>query len=225
MDQIQTAIDFIKRLEPDLQGFVRFVTETVVPGGGREIGALAVRNFLKIFDRCCRVYEERRGRGLTAEELNRIPIDAGVEFLRVASFVSEDEMQQVWASLLSSFAEDPGRYAKVKFISILHNLDGLDTVVFKRIYEASIPEPSDQYATSLVTEDLPVAAHFRHGIENPRAAERRDPSPAVQVSLENLERLSLIRPDLVWTGPAYSAVFRTRLGSEFAKAVLVEEPT
>jgi hypothetical protein len=222
MEQLHALSEFFEQFEPDIQRVTAFIAGSIVTGGCKEIGSIAAKNFSRILSKYRDTFRTRNGRDLVDDDLGAIPISVRAEFFRVASLVSEDEIQEAWALLLSSFTEDPSRYAKVKFISILHNMDGLDTVVFKRVYECMIPEPSVQYQTSILTRDLPLAAHCGDGIENQGTPERVDPSPAVQVSLENLERLSLIKPDLMWTGPNYSAVFRTRLGSEFAKALLGE---
>lgn len=225
MEPFHTAIELISQLEPEAQHVAAFIAGSIATGGCKEIGALAARNFSTIFSRHCSIFKRRNGRDFADEDLAAIPIDIRAEIFRVASFASDEEMQEIWAALLCSFAEDPSRYAKIKFISMLHEMDSLDALVFRRVYEICIPDGSAVYETNVFTKDLPVAAHSGHDTENKATAERMDPSPAVQVSLENLERLSLIRSALMWKGPAYSVVFRTRLGTELAKALLVEEQT
>ena len=96
MDQIQTAIEFIQNLGPSLHGFGALVFNElktdVLVGAGKEIGAMSVRNLSKIFGRSREIHREEAGRDFTPEELNQVPIDVGSEFLRVAKFVSDEEI-------------------------------------------------------------------------------------------------------------------------------------
>jgi hypothetical protein len=223
MDQIQTAFDLLVRVVPDVHDFVEFGAASIVAGGGKEIGAIATRNLLRICGRSRDIRKEEAGRDITMEELKAVPLNVVAEFFRVASFVSDEEAQNQWAYLLCSFVEDPRRYAKVKFVSILNDLDGLDALVIKRIYALSAADPNAQFETNILTGELPTSAHFTDSTQLENSLPDLMPSPAVQISLENLERLSLIRSALFWTGPSYSAVFRTRLGIEFARSLHIGE--
>jgi hypothetical protein len=223
MDQIQTAFDLLWRVVPDVHDFLEFGATSIVAGGGKEIGAIATRNLLRICGRSRDIRKEDTGRDITMEELNAVPLDVVTEFFRVSSFVSDKKAQSQWAHLLCSFVEDPQRYAKVKFISMLKDLDGLDALVLKRIYALSAADPNTQFDASILTGELPAAAHFADSAQLENSVPALMPLPAVQISLENLERLSLIRSDSFWTGPSYSGVFRTRLGIEFARSLRIGE--
>jgi hypothetical protein len=223
MNQIQTVFDLLLRVVPDVHDFVEFGATSIVAGGGKEIGAIATRNLLRICGRSRDIRKEETGRDITMEELKAVPLNVVAEFFRVASFVSDEEAQNQWAYLLCSFVEDPRRYAKVKFVSILNDLDGLDALVLKRIYELSAADPNTQFETDILTGELPTAAHFADFTQLENSVPGLIPSPAVQISLENLERLSLIISANFWKGHAFSSVYRTRLGREFAQSLHIGE--
>jgi Abortive infection alpha len=215
--------NFVRHIDPELHSLTAFALGAVAEGSLREVGSQITKNVSGILEKAINVYGKRNDSRMLSDCLNQCPLDARAEFLRKASFVFDEEAQEQWANLLCSFVEDPQRYAKVKFVSILNDLDGLDALVLKRIYALSLVDSKGQHETEIRTGDLPVAARCADSSQAENSAPASPPSSAVQISLENLERLSLIRSATFWTGPSYSVVYRTRLGSEFANSLHIDE--
>ena len=253
MNQIRTAIEFFQNLGPSLHGFGALVFNElktdVMSGAGKEIGAMSARNLSKIFGRSREIRREEAGRDFTLEELNQVPVDVGSEFLRVAKFVSDEELIEAYAALLESFVRDGQSFSRVAFVSMLNNMSGLDALIFRKIYLVSLisPEPineddegwqdartakdSDflfeyQYLgiQGILTSELPVSAFKYDAIMN--SSERREGflSQEVLVSLGNLARLNLIEPDRkIDGGLNYRLVYRTPMGAALAEALRVKE--
>jgi hypothetical protein len=252
MDQIQTAIEFIQNMGPSLHGFGALVFNElktdVLSGAGKEIGAMSVRNLSKIFGRSREIHREESGRDFTPEELNQVPIDVGSEFLRVAKFVTNEELIEAYAALLESFVRDGQSFSRVAFVSMLNNMSGLDALIFRKIYLVSLssPEPRNQdegwqdasiakdsdvlfenqnlAIQGILTSELPVRA-FQYDART-NSGERHEGflSQEILVSLGNLARLNLIEPDRIFDGGLnYKLVYRTPLGAALAEALRVKE--
>jgi len=252
MDQIQTAIEFIQNLGPSLHGFGALVFNElktdVLSGAGKEIGAMSVRNLSKIFGRSREIHREEAGRDFTPEELNQVPIDVGSEFLRVAKFVSDEELIEAYAALLESFVRDGQSFSRVAFVSMLNNMSGLDALIFRKIYLVSLssPEPVNQdegwqdasiakgsdvlfenqnlAIQGILTSELPVRAFPYDARMNSGERHEGFLSQEILVSLGNLARLNLIEPDRIFDGGLnYKLVYRTPLGAALAEALRVKE--
>ena len=252
MDQIQTAIEFIQNMGPSLHGFGALVFNElktdVLSGAGKEIGAMSVRNLSKIFGRSREIHREESGRDFTPEELNQVPIDVGSEFLRVAKFVTNEELIEAYAALLESFVRDGQSFSRVAFVSMLNNMSGLDALIFRKIYLVSLssPEPRNQdegwqdaniakdsdvlfenqnlAIQGILTSELPVRAFQYDARMNSGERHEGFLSQEILVSLGNLARLNLIEPDRIFDGGLnYKLVYRTPLGAALAEALRVKE--
>lgn len=252
MDQVQTAIEFIQNMGPSLHGFGALVfnelKSDVLSGAGKEIGALSVRNLTKIFGRSRDIHREETGLDFTSEDLNQVPVDVGSEFLRVARFVSDEELVEAYAALLESFVRDGQSFSRVAFVSMLNNMSGLDALIFRRIYSVSLidPEPINQNEDwenasivkksnglfekqnlaiqGILTSELPVKACQYDSKLNPAKRHEGLLPQEILVSLGNLARLNLIEPDRIFDGGLnYKLVYRTPLGAALAEALRVKE--
>jgi len=252
MDQVQTAIEFIQNMGPSLHGFGALVfnelKSDVLSGAGKEIGALSVRNLTKIFGRSRDIHREETGLDFTSEDLNQVPIDVGSEFLRVARFVSDEELLEAYAALLESFVRDGQSFSRVAFVSMLNNMSGLDALIFRRIYSVSLigPEPINQNEDwknasivkksdglfekqnlaiqGILTSELPMKACQYDSKLNPAKRHEGLLPQEILVSLGNLARLNLIEPDRIFDGGLnYELVYRTPLGAALAEALRVKE--
>jgi hypothetical protein len=219
MEHLSALAHFVRHVDPELQNLTAFASGAIAEGAFKDVGSQIVKNMARILGKAINTYKNRNGAQMPNERLAEIPLDASAEFLRKASFIFDDEAQNHWASLLCSFTEDPQRYAKVKFVSILNDLDGTDAMILARIYSLRPADRSSQFETEILTGGLPIEAHWSNATLAGSLGADSMPSSAVQISLENLERLSLIRSSAVWRGPSYSAVYRTRLGSEFSRSL------
>jgi hypothetical protein len=215
--------NFVRNVDPELRGLTAYAFGVVAEGSLREAGSQIVKNTTAILGKAFNAYNVRNGAAMPVEKLNQVPLSARAEFLRKASFVFDEEAQKQWANLLCSFVEDPQKYAKVKFVSMLNDLDSLDALVFKRIYILNIANTDGQFQAEILTGNLPAEAVYLDSTQAESSEPASMPSPAVQISLENLERMSLIRSTNFWTGPAYGGVYRTRLGRAFAQSLHIGE--
>lgn len=252
MDQVQTAIEFIQNMGSSLHGFGALVYNELKPdvlsGAGKEIGALSVRNLIRIFGRSRDIHRDETGLDFTPEDLNQVPIDVGSEFLRVARFASDEELVEAYAALLESFVRDGQSFSRVAFVSLLNNMSGLDALIFRRIYSVNLrdTEPINQnenwdnesiskesdglfenqnLAThGILTSELPMkACQFVSKLDLDKRHEGLLPQE-ILVSLGNLARLNLIEPDRIFDGGLnYKLVYRTPLGTALAGALRVKE--
>ncbi len=190
-------------------------TQNVLTGFEKKAGERLFELITKTRD-----MSEQSGSGLKGfDDFNRIPLAAGVDLVQKAILETDEELKERWAALLYSFLDDPGKYARVAFVSILHNLTSTDAVIMRRIYAIQMPDAEQRYATPVMTAGLPISA----SIVDHEAKGESSPSPDVQISLENLERLNLLRSGMMWSGPSYVQIYQTRTGMEFAKAVFPRE--
>lgn len=264
MDPIQHSIELLQNYSHEIRGFTAlciselksFIPEpgelvdsavkNICAGAEKELGATTARNLFAMLGKARKLHHDRTGRDLTPEELNKVPVDVGAELIRVARYVSDEELINQYAALLQSFIEDGQQASRVAFVNLINNMSGLDALIFRRLYSvelhdqrpengdsdyqnASITKDSDLLFESqnlaicgILTTDLPVKASQYVPVTNSDACQRQQLGSDILVSLGNLARLNLIEPDRIFDGGMnYKVVYRTPLGSALAQSLRI----
>jgi hypothetical protein len=146
-----------------------------------------------------------------------VPLSFAIPLLEAGSIEEDDDLQDVWATLLANAADaDSGVKSRHAFISILKDLSSLDASVLHMIYSAP-----DRAALSLDSQDALWTTYLPERVvfEKPDAQNLRPPLEC-EVSIGNLERLGLLATYIFWGGVGRSScVSRTVLGRDFHRAV------
>jgi hypothetical protein len=263
MDPIQHSIELFQNYSHEIRGFtalcvnelksflpehrenVNSAVTNILAGAEKELGATCARNLSSMLGKARKMHHDRTGRDLSPEELNKVPIDVGAELIRVAKYVSDEELISQYAALLQSFIEDGGHASRVAFVNLLNNMSGLDALVFRRLYSVELkahrPQVDDNdyqnssisKGTDLLFESQNLAVCGILTIELPVKASQYTASASsdacskqlatdILISLGNLARLNLIEPDrIVDGGMNYKVVYQTPLGSAFAGSLRI----
>jgi hypothetical protein len=138
-----------------------------------------------------------------------VPVKFAIPLIEAATLEEDDTLQDVWARMLANAATDgyPQELNR-SFIVMLEQMSGQDVLLFQKIY--SVPTPDDPEA-GIKTEHLPASVSIDH--VNTVTLSTSSPSPAVRLSLANLERLGCLRLSSTFDdSPIYGMVFHSELG-------------
>jgi hypothetical protein len=144
----------------------------------------------------------------------RIAPNIGLPLLENATLEEDDDLQDVWARLLVNGADaNSGIEPRRAFVSVLAEMSALDVRNLAQIELAT-----NGGSISVWTHELPERAISFANI-SPATLER-NPSPEVEVSLSNLERLGCIVPydEPLPIHTMYQTVMLTPFGRAFIEA-------
>jgi hypothetical protein len=171
-------------------------------GPAREVvGMLCDHLRVVRFERRVRLAERVRQflaeRGM-AGPTRTIPLKIGLPLLDNATLEEDNELQDVWATLLVNGGDaDSGIEMRRAFVSVLAEMTALDVQNLAAIQQASPGNP-DGSSVAVWTSRLPKEAILVH--RRPADVVNSDPTPEVLTSLSNLERLGVFTPSVTTVG-------------------------
>ncbi|WP_216915336.1 Abi-alpha family protein [Synechococcus sp. CCAP 1479/13] len=191
---------------------------------------------------------QQNGReSIKLEDLKSIQSDTGDAFVRESQFVEDEELLELWSSLLASYINEAreGRQARKAFSFVLGQLSSFDAQCLKAIYsvdssmftptaslavafgwdDSSIGEPrgNDVYSgKGISTVLLPERAFVFDNNLRQTIAEMDQPlGMDLLTSLGNLARLGLIEASTYIDGGSDPrVVFHTGFGLIFSKSII-----
>jgi hypothetical protein len=125
------------------------------------------------------------------------PPSLAIPIMIAAADESRDELQDIWAALLAAAADpDKNKSFRLKFIEVAQKMDPVDTLILER---------------------LRVGGNRIEGVARDEVAMALKINPdELDVSVENLRNLGLIRTDVMGTHSA------SPLGREFMRAIAMK---
>jgi Abortive infection alpha len=178
-EEASKAVQESTRAARDLGRFVRGPMSEVLGMMTDHLQVVRFERGIRLAERV-RTFMEARGlRGPTRQ----LPLNIALPLLGAATLEENDELQDVWAMLLSN-AGDASAYIDMRraFVSILGELIALDVKVLTTIAAASKDEMNALWTCELPDCALPIQA----------GQQRPLPSEDVQVSLGNLMRVGCV---------------------------------
>jgi hypothetical protein len=147
----------------------------------------------------------------------RIALNIGIPLLENATLEEDDDLQEVWARLLVNGGDaNSGIELRRAFVSVLAEMSARDVRNLAQI-ELAVKLNAESASTGVWTYELPERAiPFVNG---DRDRHEREPSPEVEISLSNLDRLGCIITSLQTPlGPGYQQVNLTPFGRALIEA-------
>lgn len=132
-----------------VEGVTKFLGQLLGPAanefGGMMGDQVRFWRHLRLYDFIEKRNEAIAARGLNPADLQAIGPGLAIQFLEGASYEEEDEVQQLWAELLTN-AQDPNSEVKVEksFINILKELDDISVMVLKSLFECTESFPRSE---------------------------------------------------------------------------------
>jgi Abortive infection alpha len=144
---------------------------------------------VRLWDRVHNILIEKGMPGPT----RKIPLNIAVPLLENATLEEDDDLQEVWARLLVNGGDANSRTElRRAFVSVLAEMTAPDVQNLAQI-ELAVQSDADSTLLGVCTTRLPERAFpFRDFGDNLPHGEH--PSPEVEISLSNLERLGCIIP-------------------------------
>jgi len=146
----------------------------------------------------------------------RLPLNIGLPLLENATLEEDDDLQDIWAKLLVNGGDaDSGIELRRAFVSVLAEMSAFDVRNLAQI-ELAV-KMNESVSNGVWTYELPARANqFFNG--DPVRGDR-NPSPEVEISLSNLDRLGCIITSLQTPlGPGYQQVNLTPFGRALIEA-------
>jgi hypothetical protein len=158
--------------------------------------------------RLMRRFEEFRAR--LDGPVKPVPLNFGIPLLEAASLQENDEVQEMFARLLSNATDPNGKVeARRAFVSILQDFGPLEARLLHMVYHA--PAEGKTGAGAVITHNLPDGYASRE-VDRP-------PRDEVQIALWNLCRQGCLGPAGTWGGgTSISVVTLTGLGRALIEA-------
>jgi hypothetical protein len=148
----------------------------------------------------------------------RIALNIGLPLLENATLEEDDDLQEVWARLLVNSGDaNSGIEPRRAFGSVLAEMSALDVRNLAQIELAVKLNVESDWSTGVRTYELPERAiPYVNGVPD---GHERDPSPEVEISLSNLDRLGCIITSLKTPlGRGYQLVNLTPFGRALIEA-------
>jgi len=198
----------------DLAGFLSGPVAELVGMGSERLKVVRFERGVRLVERLRHFLAERGQEKFT----RKIALSIGLPILENATLEEDDELQDVWARLLVNGGDaDSGIELHPAFGAVLAQMTAFDVRNLAQIDSASKLAGRDA-VTGIWTFDLPEAADAFARVGHP-AGDPKFPSPEVEVSLSNLDRLGCIfNVGGAELGPTYYLVNLTPFGRALTEA-------
>jgi hypothetical protein len=197
----------------ELGAFIRGPAAEVVGMVEDYLRVVRFERRVRLWDRVRNILTEKGMDGPT----RRIALNIGLPLLENAALEEDDDLQDVWAKLLVNGGDaDSGIELRRAFVSVLAEMSAFDVRNLAQI-DSAVKMNAESASTGVWTYELPERAiPFVNG---DRGRHEREPSPEVEISLSNLDRLGCIITSLQTPlGPGYQQVNLTPFGRALIEA-------
>ncbi len=205
------AIDASKEFGSFLKPFIDCTLEQAIGIVEDKFKYARWKNQVRLMEKA---HEYLRDKNLT-EPSRIIPLKLAVPLLQAASIEDDNYLQDLWAKLLTNFAnKDSGVDLQRSYIDILKRMNPLEVIILKKIYDLPYEEAKNN---KLSTRDLPNdIVCYSQGY---KSLDEKALNPEVELALANLARQGCISPAMVMSGGlVYTSIYQTYLGKCFYDA-------